>query len=170
MNGSLGGTTLPLPAPVVRSLDITEIDDGQLNLGLCTFLWEVVRTGNETADDPKFFLGTFDLNAWYQAQMPANVELEPSTQCSYFSICSLDETLFCEEHETGNLLDCCIDLNSVSRYVHIYYSYILIIGVCCILKLPIIDKVDLLREHMAYLDNLFKIAMFLVRGHTLPVG
>ena len=77
------------------------------------------RTGNETADDPKFFLGTFDLNAWYQAQMPANVELEPSTQCSYFSICSLDETLFCEEHETGNLLDCRIDLNSVSRYVNI---------------------------------------------------
>ena len=119
MNGPLGGTTLPLPAPVVRSLDISEIDDGQLNLGLCIFLWEVVRTGNATADDPKFFLGTFDLNAWYQAQMPANVELEPSTQCSYFSICSLDETLFCEEHETGNLLDCRIDLNSVSRYVNI---------------------------------------------------
>ena len=98
--------------------------------------------------------------------MPANVELEPSTQCSYFSICSLDETLFCEEHETGNLLDCRIDLNSVSRYVNIYYSYILIIGVCCILKLPIIDKVDLLREHMAYLDNLFKIAMFLLFSLT----
>ena len=29
----LGGTTLPLPAPVVRSLNISEIDDGQINLG-----------------------------------------------------------------------------------------------------------------------------------------
>ena len=97
--------------------------------GLCTFLWEVVRTGDESfdrksdLDDPeaeppersRFFLGTFDLNAWYQAQMPVNVELEASTQCSYFSICSLDDTVFCDEQETGNLLDCRIDLNSVSR-------------------------------------------------------
>ena len=73
---------------------------------------------------------------WNQAQMPANVELEPSTQCSYFSICSLDETLFCEEHESGNLLDCRIDLNSVSRYVNIYFPYILIILLP--LRLPII--------------------------------
>ena len=29
----LGGTTLPLPAPVVRALNISEIDDGQPNLG-----------------------------------------------------------------------------------------------------------------------------------------
>ena len=122
----LGGATLPLPAPVLRTLDVSEIDDGQLNLGFCTFLWEVVRPQKNSSNDEirddghpeersRFYLGTFDLNAWYQAQMPANVELEPTSQCPYFSICSLDETLFCEEQEFGNLLDCRIDLNSVSR-------------------------------------------------------
>ena len=78
------------------------------NLGLCTFLWEVVHADDGVGVGPRenYFLGIFDLNAWYQAQMPGEVELEPGTQCSYFSICSLNDVFPEDDHELGNMIDC----------------------------------------------------------------
>jgi hypothetical protein len=108
------GATLSLSAPghgisgIVKK-DLSELEDGQSNLGLCVFLWEAVRPSH----DGRFFMGIFDLNAWYQAQMPSDVLLEPTSQCSYFSVCSLDESL---GEPDSSLLHCRVDLNSVSRY------------------------------------------------------
>lgn len=117
----MSGATLPLSVPghaTSSHKDMSEIEDGQLNLGLSMFVWEVVRQEkSDIFERPRFYLGLFDLNAWYQAQMPTEVLIEPSTrQCSYFSVCALDETLLDEDQESGNLMDCRIDLTSVSRY------------------------------------------------------
>ena len=115
----LGGATIPTAAPHNTGggsgqSDLSEIDEGQVNLGLCSFLWELIRQSDE---DPKFFLGTFDLNAWYQDQMPAELSVTPASQCPYFSFCSLDETLMDEEGKgNSHLLHGRIDLTSISRY------------------------------------------------------
>ena len=68
--------------------NMSEAESGQMNLGLCTFLWEVVHAKKQEVDiddelKDNYFLGIFDLNAWYQAQMPSHLELEPNTQVSW---------------------------------------------------------------------------------------
>lgn len=120
----LAGSTMPLPSPnhagsqgLGAKNDASDIDDGQTNLGLCNFLWEVIGPPNANHDMPaKYFLGTFDLNAWYQAQMPSEIILTPTSQCSYFSFCSLDESLVDEKHPSAHLIDCRVDLTTLSRY------------------------------------------------------
>ena len=119
----LAANALPLPSSGhgVGRRDVSEVEDGQINLGLCSFLWEVLYKPNSTDEDQeshRFFLGIFDLNAWYQAQMPDSVETDPSSQCSYFSVCSLDDTLFDEENKWSKnyLIHSRIDLSSMSRY------------------------------------------------------
>ena len=64
--------------------------------------------------------------------MPSRVMLEPQLQCPYFSICSLEEALYCAQQQTNmeggskksidvgfdiaSLINIGIDLSSVSRY------------------------------------------------------
>lgn len=151
----LGGSTLPLSAPGHHAghagrKDMSEIEDCQINLGLCTFLWEVIRDKNQSQgeEDSRFFLGIFDLNAWYQAQMPNDVVIESSSQCSYFSVCALDETLLVDD-ETANVLDCRIDLSSVSRYKSVmnveqhFYPSSLAFSLVCLLDFGIVHAAHL---------------------------
>ena len=129
----LGANALPLPSLSGGHLgrkDVSEVEDGQVNLGLCSFLWEVLYKTNDGGGSEseesrfRYFLGIFDLNAWYQAQMPDNVEIYPTSQCSFFSVCALDEQLFDEDAameqrnkiQSNYLIDSRIDLSSISRY------------------------------------------------------
>ena len=72
------------------------------NLGLAVFLWEAHFAAGDDEDQPDFYFGLFDLNAWYQAQMPSCVELPEDTsaaasavaqQCPYFSFTSLEDVV-----------------------------------------------------------------------------
>ena len=119
----LGASALPLPSSGygMGRKDVSEVEDGQLNLGLCSFLWEVLYKADDqlTEDAHRYFLGIFDLNAWYQAQMPDSIEIDPASQCSFFSVCALDDTLFEEERNKWGknyLVHSRIDLSSISRY------------------------------------------------------
>lgn len=118
----LGANALPLPSLSghLGRKDVSEVEDGQVNLGLCSFLWEVLYKTNKdrlTEDTHRYFLGIFDLNAWYQAQMPDNVEIDPTSQCSFFSVCALDEQFEDEQRNKMNyLIHSRIDLSSISRY------------------------------------------------------
>ena len=112
-------------------VDLSDLEGAVNNLGIAVFLWEIHWKNVKQAD---YFFGLFDLNAWYRAQMPYNVELLPNTQCSYFSICSLDEIVSTANEEGGgraqsflsslsaaqnssqNLINLGIDVNTLSRY------------------------------------------------------
>ena len=94
------------------------------NLGLSLFLWETHLSGD---DQPAFYFGLFDLNAWYQSQMPCRVTLEAQHQCPYFSICSLEDALQAasqshsettrkNDADIASLINIGIDLSSISRY------------------------------------------------------
>jgi hypothetical protein len=58
----------------------------------------------------------------FKAQMPIQVELEPQTQCSYFSFCSLDDvTGQNDDDETQSppqqqLIDVWVDASTLSRH------------------------------------------------------
>ena len=156
-----------------------DTDSDQTNLGLCAFLWEVVHAnketnGNEANSKDNYFLGIFgthfilmlnlfmvnmylieifpfqtDLNAWYQAQMPSHLELEPGTQCSYFSVCSLNDVFPDDDRGLGNMIDCRIDLSTLSRYhsnLNIeqhYYPSSLAFKVVCLLENAMIEATHL---------------------------
>ena len=90
-----------------------------------------------------------DLNAWYQAQMPSHLELEPGTQCSYFSVCSLNDVFPDDDRGLGNMIDCRIDLSTLSRYhsnLNIeqhYYPSSLAFKVVCLLENAMIEATHL---------------------------
>jgi hypothetical protein len=152
----LAGATLAVGAAysnansALDKRDISEVDSGQ-NLGLCAFLWEVLdapTTGSQaTEEGARFYLGIFDLNAWYQAQMPNRVELEPATQCSYLSVCSLDDVL--PEDNRGDLVHCRIDLATLSRYQSLsnaeqhFYPSSLAFNVICLLDDAVVHAIHL---------------------------
>ena len=120
--------------------DLTDPESapGGLAGGLAVFLWEVHYAGD---DQPDYYFGLFDLNAWYQAHMPNAAELLPeggdgeSVQCPYFSFCALEEVVHAAKearfglarpkrgdeeggpaHLPSNLIHLGIDLSSLSRY------------------------------------------------------
>jgi hypothetical protein len=56
------------------------------------------------------YLGLFDINCWYQAQMPR--ELDPGdTACSYFSIAPLPTAGL-----PGPLIDLAVDINTIAKF------------------------------------------------------
>ena len=65
------------------------------NSGLSVFLWQVYA---RNVSKPRYFIGVFDLNGWYQAQMPSRVAAaEDGVKCSYFSICDMDDVVAVSE-------------------------------------------------------------------------
>ena len=48
--------------------------------------------------------------------MPLRVQLEPQSQCSYFSICSLDDVTVGENGVTQQLIDVWVDASTLSRH------------------------------------------------------
>lgn len=116
--GSASGPIIPNgPSEVDRSNE-SDPDCFLSKIGITIFLWEVQFSSrsNPTEKLTRYYMGIFDLNNWYQAQMPIQVVLEPRTQCSYFSFCSLDEVLNQEEDTTQQLIHVWIDTSTLSRY------------------------------------------------------
>uniref|UniRef100_A0A0K2TSW4 AT hook containing transcription factor 1 [Strongylocentrotus purpuratus] n=2 Tax=Lepeophtheirus salmonis TaxID=72036 RepID=A0A0K2TSW4_LEPSM len=110
--GSLGLTTRTLGMMLPErqnQLDISGTEfDSIYTQGLCMFVWEV-----RYHHDPKsrFFMGVFDLNMWYQDQMP--IQYMDEDMCSFLSCCNMEDTLLsCND---ANILDIYVDLASVSR-------------------------------------------------------
>ncbi|CAB4069512.1 unnamed protein product [Lepeophtheirus salmonis] len=90
--GSLGLTTRTLGMMLPErqnQLDISGTEfDSIYTQGLCMFVWEV-----RYHHDPKsrFFMGVFDLNMWYQDQMP--IQYMDEDMCSFLSCCNMEDTL-----------------------------------------------------------------------------
>eukprot|EP00095_Tigriopus_kingsejongensis_P000853 maker-scaffold1106_size62344-snap-gene-0.11 protein:Tk00853 transcript:maker-scaffold1106_size62344-snap-gene-0.11-mRNA-1 annotation:"protein elys" len=133
--------------------DFSDAEGIASNLGLAGFLWEVHGKGETQAD---YYFGLFDLNAWYQAQMPSGVGYESTSQCSFFSICPLEDLILSardSEHMPSfspvQLLNIGIDINSISRYQslsnaeqHFYPSALTF------------EIIGLLREGFVFVSNL----------------
>ncbi len=113
--GSLLVTCGSLDQSLQRGLgekrDLSDMDSMNVSLGVSYFVWEVIG-GEDQRPSTSYYLGLFDLNAWYQAQMPGEVDTELAGQCSYFSICSMDEVLgrIEDDEESTWLVDIRIDL------------------------------------------------------------
>ena len=108
--------------------DVTDPDALAGNPGLAAFLWEAHYADE---DQPDFYFGLFDLNAWYQAQMPQCVELEEDAaqQCPYFTFTSLEDVVQAAREGSfgggggggggraaSNVVGVGVDLSSLSRY------------------------------------------------------
>ena len=111
--------------------DLSDPDGAAANLGLTMFLWEVHyedRQGSEC------FFGVFDLNAWYQAQMPYQVDSQDAIS-NFFFFCSLAEVSMAtigdparhhsssvsrinklDEGGQCRIVNVGIDVSSISRY------------------------------------------------------
>uniref|UniRef100_S4RZQ7 Uncharacterized protein n=1 Tax=Petromyzon marinus TaxID=7757 RepID=S4RZQ7_PETMA len=90
--GSPAGSTL-LGCQVVerfRHREDTILDEGTFSpdISVAVFVWEA---HSFRATQPLVYLGIFDINRWYHAQMPNSIRLEDSMQgCNYFSLWSLE--------------------------------------------------------------------------------
>ncbi|XP_078720621.1 protein ELYS isoform X1 [Lampetra fluviatilis] len=90
--GSPAGSTL-LGCQVVeryRHREDTILDEGAFSpdISVAVFVWEA---HSFRATQPLVYLGIFDINRWYHAQMPNSIRLEDSMQgCNYFSLWSLE--------------------------------------------------------------------------------
>ena len=116
-----------LPSGMIALTEASDAESVMNNLGLALFLWEV-HLANES--QPEFYFGLFDLNAWYQAQMPYDVVLEAQGQCPYFSFCALDDVVAAakgsrftasgkkttDDSLVNHLLNVGVDLSTLSRY------------------------------------------------------
>ena len=84
------------------------------DLSLCVFVWEA--STDDSHSKPTYFLAVFDMNRWYQAQMPFSLRSPGGSQefCPYFAFSSLEEAA--EALSPDNLMTVCIDYRSVSRF------------------------------------------------------
>ncbi|TRY74821.1 hypothetical protein TCAL_05664 [Tigriopus californicus] len=103
----------------VNNEDFSDADGVSSNLGLAVFLWQVHL---KDEPQPEFYFGLFDLNAWYQAQMPSGVDPACTNHCSFLSICPLEDLVLSAKDSLDfgmnpvQLLNIGIDVNSLSRY------------------------------------------------------
>ena len=63
-----------------RTGAVTEI----INLSLVCLVWETLDQGTRVC-----YLGMWDINCWYQAQMPSCLEESPDVVCPYLSMCEV---------------------------------------------------------------------------------
>ncbi|WAR15663.1 ELYS-like protein [Mya arenaria] len=78
--------------PAVQQKDESFEEAGQgPDLSLCMFVWETTDGQSHVGR----YLAVFDINRWYQAQMPASVRYVSGLQdvCAYFSWCKLDSAV-----------------------------------------------------------------------------
>ena len=116
------------------------------NLGLAFFLWET-RNSDDRSAASDYFYGLFDLNSWYQAQMPSRVDKEEESgfrhQCPYFSLCSLSDVVSTNP-SSDVLLNAAVDMGSVSRFKSLtnaeqhFYPSSLAFDVLCVLNRGIV--------------------------------
>ena len=78
----------------------------------------------------RYFLGVFDLNAWYQAQMPSRVAVDEGVKCSYLSICDMDDVIAvaAAEGPEGGLASYIVNVHvnpaSLTKYqASLYYTF-----------------------------------------------
>ncbi|GAB6023281.1 Protein ELYS [Chamberlinius hualienensis] len=77
----------------------------------CAFVWETYPVDKHS--NSKMTLAIFDLNQWYQAQMPSSLKLVSSELCPYFGFFSLD-TLH-DLVSTNSLMDVFLVGQSLTR-------------------------------------------------------
>ena len=109
-------------------LDTSENDNILCSLGMCTFLWQTIAKISDSEQISQYYMGIFDLNAWYQEHMPSYVQLESGVQCPYLSIFCLDDAITSPnnvynmneqqaiEQLPSSLIHACVDMSSISRY------------------------------------------------------
>jgi len=68
------------------------------DLGLVVMVWE--------CDKAVTYMGVFDINCWYQAQMPGGV-VDGGGLCSYFSLCEVAD---------GGVVDIKVDTDSIAKF------------------------------------------------------
>jgi hypothetical protein len=87
-------------------------DEGANDLSLFFVAWEAT---NETTDAPLTYFAVFDINQYYQAQVPRVFDVSKDNHlCPYFGIFSLSEVTTQLPNET--ILDFRINPNSIRRY------------------------------------------------------
>lgn len=97
---------LPLSNPNRDNSDLDQVKD----LGLSVMVW---KTAHSISDDhPATYLGVFDLNAWYQAQMPGCYQPDGDELCSYLSFSSIESA----GGKSGGILDVCVIRDSISKF------------------------------------------------------
>ncbi|XP_014892858.1 protein ELYS isoform X2 [Poecilia latipinna] len=123
----LGGTSFPLRAQATntRLLSCQTIEkfrahpdrDDSLNevaspdTSLSIFCWQVKAYGQGS---PSMYIGVFDINRWYHAQMPDSLRTGESLQnCPYLAVWSLDSVV--QMVSTQTFLDVVVHERSLSR-------------------------------------------------------
>ncbi|RVE74704.1 hypothetical protein OJAV_G00024520 [Oryzias javanicus] len=126
-NQDLSGTTFPLRAQAsnTRLLSCQTIEkfrhhpdrDDSMNevaspdTSLSIFSWQVKAYGQGT---PSSYIGVFDINRWYHAQMPDSLRTGESLQnCPYLAVWCLDPVV--QMVSPHNLLDVIVHERSLSR-------------------------------------------------------
>ncbi|CAH1774002.1 unnamed protein product [Owenia fusiformis] len=84
------------------------------DMSLCVFVWEAAN--EDPHSKPSYFLGMFDLNRWYQSQMPGEVRLTNGglQQCPYFAFCILDDVL--DAASPDCLLSVYVEKQSITKF------------------------------------------------------
>ncbi|XP_022252663.1 protein ELYS-like [Limulus polyphemus] len=94
-----------------RDFNILDWDDIQ-ELSLCVVVWEAWHNVADTCSH--CFMLLFDINQWYQAEMPSLFRISPEKLSSFVGIFSLSEVL--EETKRGVFLDAYILPNSIIKF------------------------------------------------------
>ena len=87
-----------LELPLGDRQEVSDMDQQLMDLGLVLMAWSVQGTT---------FLGVFDINCWYQDQMPSSCE--PGTLCPYFSISALPL-------DASELLDLAVHTSTIAKF------------------------------------------------------
>ncbi|XP_071110083.1 protein ELYS-like [Haliotis cracherodii] len=103
------------PPPLLHDESYEESSHGP-DLSLCVFVWEV--QDNSPGDKSLYYLGMFDMNRWYHAQMPTSIRTRESTMdlCSFFAVYQLGE--LCDLANPDALLHLEVKPNSLKRYIN----------------------------------------------------
>ncbi|XP_013391825.1 protein ELYS-like [Lingula anatina] len=88
------------------------------DLSLCLFAWEV--TSSADPSKTTCYLGLFDMNRWYHAQMPVAVRYSSAhpNLCAFFGMFSLDNVV--KVTEPDDILAVHVDWDTVTRYLSHY--------------------------------------------------
>ena len=87
-----------LELPLGDRQEVSDLDQQVMDLGLVLIAWSVQSIT---------FLGVFDINCWYQDQMPSSCE--PGALCPYFSISALPL-------DASELLDLAVHTNTIAKF------------------------------------------------------
>merc|ERR1719357_398959 len=87
-----------LELPLGDRQEVSDMDQQVMDLGLVLIAWSVQSVT---------FLGVFDINCWYQDQMPSSCE--PGALCPYFSISALPL-------DASELLDLAVHTNTIAKF------------------------------------------------------